>query len=63
MSDGADVTVRLAGVNTHRGGAGGAGLSVPAGTHLTVSGSGSLEVSGGERGAGIGGGIKPRIAG
>ncbi|HPL26856.1 MAG TPA: fibronectin type III domain-containing protein [Anaerolineae bacterium] len=54
---GAAVNLTLTGNNTLQSGAHSAGLSCPIGAALTISGSGSLTASGGEYGAGIGGGL------
>jgi hypothetical protein len=61
LESGAKVTLNLSGVNVnelktinHNN----AGLEAPAGTFLTITGGGALEVEGGSMGAGIGGGYQ-----
>jgi uncharacterized repeat protein (TIGR02543 family) len=56
---GATVTLRLTGDNTLKSGIRRAGLQVPSGSELTIAGNNtsSLNVTGGQGGAGIGGGI------
>ena len=53
-----DATIILEGNNTVRGGGTYAGIYVPEGKTLTIRGTGSLTVTGGSRGAGIGGNIE-----
>lgn len=62
LADGAEVTVEISGACILTGGAGGAGIAVPASAILTLTGSGSLTATGnggtdegGLSGAGIGG--------
>ena len=62
LADGAEVTVEISGACMLTGGAGGAGIAVPASAVLTLTGSGSLTAvgnggtdEGGLSGAGIGG--------
>ena len=53
---GATVYLTLAGTNTLESGLNSAGLQVPAGATLFISGTGALTAKGGQFGAGIGGG-------
>ena len=57
IASGASVNLTLSSVNTLRSGSGHAGLEVPRGTSVNIAGADedSLEASGGEAGAGIGG--------
>ena len=60
---GASVTMALSGTNVLAGGSGRAGLEVPSGTVLSVSGSGVLKAKGGAFAAGIGAGYGSSTAG
>lgn len=55
LNDGASLTLTLSGENTLQSGHGRAGIFVPAGASLTIDGEGSLDVTGGDKAAGIGG--------
>ena len=57
IQTGAVVNLSLSGTNELISGANCAGLQVPSGASVTISGSGSLSAKGGRYGAGIGGGI------
>jgi len=56
LNVGANLTLIIDGVNNLTGGAGAAGIQAPAGTTLAIDGGGSLTATGGNMGAGIGGG-------
>ena len=55
LNDGASLTLTLSGENTLKSGHGRAGIFVPANASLTIDGAGSLDVTGGDKAAGIGG--------
>lgn len=55
LNDGASLTLTLSGENTLKSGHGRAGIFVPANASLTIDGAVSLDVTGGDKAAGIGG--------
>ena len=57
IGDGAEVTLTLTGNNTLKSGAGRAGINVASTASLTINGKGTLNVTGGNCAAGIGGGL------
>lgn len=57
INEGANLTLTLVGTNTLKSGAGWAGINVSATASVTIGGTGTLNVTGGNCAAGIGGGL------